>query len=310
MELELGQLDRKYASLRIEERGRRSRLAASLAQHGQQTPVLVVPTDSTDRWVLVDGYLRVSALEDLCRDVVNAVAVAMDEAEALVMGHRLDNARRRSALEDGWLLQELSSVHGRDLGSLSVLLGRSRSWVSRRLSLVHVLPRSVQQAVRGGRLSPHVAMKYLVPLARANGAQCETLVERLGSATPTVRQMERLYMAWRTSDADGRQRIVEHPHLYLKAEDEAAGGSGDEELDRQAAQLRRDVETIAAVCWRASRRLDGGVLDVVDGTRRRRLRRAFDEARHGFSSLSARMDQGAQRDARSRDTYGDPAIAS
>jgi len=305
MQLEIGQLDRKYASLRIEARQRRGQLTASLSQYGQQTPVVVVPTDTADRYVLVDGYLRVSALEELSRDVVTAVAVAMDEAAALVMGHRLDNARRRSGLEEGWLLAELLE-QGRRPVELSVLLGRSRSWVSRRLSLVRVLPSSVQDAVRRGALSPHVAMKYLVPLARANEAQCERLVERLGKQGPTSRDMQRLYTAWLAGDAEQRARIVEHPELYLKAETELGDG---EDIERRAALLRRDFEMLASVCWRARHRLEEGMVESLTRQRRVRLQRAFDDARHGFASLCARLPPEVTSDARPGDTHSDSATA-
>lgn len=54
MEIELHQLELRYAALRIKEAGHRARLVASLAQHGQQTPVLVVAGDQ-ESFVLVDG---------------------------------------------------------------------------------------------------------------------------------------------------------------------------------------------------------------------------------------------------------------
>ena len=45
---------------------------------------------------------------------------------------------------------------------------KSKSWVSRRLSLVADLPTAIQDSVRQGKLGAHAAMKYFVPLARAN----------------------------------------------------------------------------------------------------------------------------------------------
>ena len=40
--------------------------------------------------------------------------------------------------------------------------------VSRLLALVESLPESMQQQVRAGELSAHIAMKYLAPVARAS----------------------------------------------------------------------------------------------------------------------------------------------
>jgi ParB family transcriptional regulator, chromosome partitioning protein len=54
---------------------------------------------------------------------------------------------------------------------------RTVSWVSRRLSLVRTLPEAIQQHVHDGHLVAHAAMKYLVPLARANAGDCLRFTE-------------------------------------------------------------------------------------------------------------------------------------
>jgi hypothetical protein len=50
---------------------------------------------------------------------------------------------------------------------------RSVSWVSRRLGLVTDLPPAVQEQVRLSAIGAHAAMKYLVPLARANASAAQ-----------------------------------------------------------------------------------------------------------------------------------------
>ena len=59
MEVEFHQLELKYAALRIADPSRQARLVASLCEHGQQQPVLVVReaggTGSIERYVLIDG---------------------------------------------------------------------------------------------------------------------------------------------------------------------------------------------------------------------------------------------------------------
>jgi len=51
--------------------------------------------------------------------------------------------------------------------------------VSRRLALVGELPASVQSHVRSGAIGAHAAMKYFVPLARANGGDCIKLADAI-----------------------------------------------------------------------------------------------------------------------------------
>jgi uncharacterized ParB-like nuclease family protein len=48
-------------------------LLASLAEVGQQTPIVVVAAEGhADRYVVIDGYKRILALEQLGRDMVEA----------------------------------------------------------------------------------------------------------------------------------------------------------------------------------------------------------------------------------------------
>ena len=68
MHLEFHQLDRRWEHLRVREPQRQRRLLASLADIGQQTPIIVVAAGPPDRYLVIDGYKRVAALEQLGRD--------------------------------------------------------------------------------------------------------------------------------------------------------------------------------------------------------------------------------------------------
>jgi len=74
MQLEFHQLDRRWEHLRVRHPARQRRLLASLAEAGQQTPIVVVAAEGqADRYVVIDGYKRIVALEQLGRDTVEAV---------------------------------------------------------------------------------------------------------------------------------------------------------------------------------------------------------------------------------------------
>src|ERR1700730_10961992 len=77
MQLEFHQLDRRWEHLRVRHPARQRRLLASLADSGQQTPIVVVAVEGqADRYVVIDGYKRIVALEQLGRDTVEAVVWA------------------------------------------------------------------------------------------------------------------------------------------------------------------------------------------------------------------------------------------
>jgi len=255
MELEFHQMALRYEGQRILMPGISVRLMASLAAEGQLNPVLVVASQSAaEGYVLIDGYRRVAALKALRRDTAEAMVLPLDEVGALIFRHCQESAHRHSALEDGWLLRELLETHGMSQAELSRRLQRSESWVSRRLSLVRVLPESVQELVRKGQHCPYAATKYLVPLARAKRTDCEELANNLEGARISVRQMGQLYAQWKCSDKEGRKRLVGNPLLFLKT----SGELKNEPIETSGngiQSLSQDLEIIDAVSNRARRRL-------------------------------------------------------
>ena len=167
MQLEFHQLDRRWEHLRVRHPARQRRLLASLAESGQQTPVVVVAIEGqADRYVVIDGYKRIAALEQLGRDTAEAVVWPMSEAAAVLLDRSLRLTQQETALEVGWLLQELEQRFGYSVEELARRFDRSATWVSRRLALVELLPEAIQQQVREGKVAAQVAMKFLVPVAR------------------------------------------------------------------------------------------------------------------------------------------------
>jgi ParB family transcriptional regulator, chromosome partitioning protein len=90
MQLEFHQLDRRWEHLRVRPPRRQRHLMASLAESGQQTPIVVVISpDHRDYYLVIDGYKRIAALQQLGRDTVEATVWAMGEAEALLLNRSL-----------------------------------------------------------------------------------------------------------------------------------------------------------------------------------------------------------------------------
>lgn len=279
MEIDLHRLELRHRDLRIVDADRRRRLIGSIAEIGQQVPVVVIAEG--DRMVLIDGYLRVEALGRLQRDTVLATTWSVSEVEAL-LHHRHLAITRRSSLEDAWLLARLRE-HGLTMEELARRLCRSKSWVSHRLGLLDALAAVVHDRVRAGTVPPHGAMRYLVPFARANKGQCEQLLARLGDARVSDRDLAALYMGWRRADREGKQRIVDAPLLYLQAL--ASSKPTASPIDDEASLLRKDLMAIAAIAGRAGRRVrEAGSWTVA-------LTRAFGAASEAFEALGATIEE-------------------
>jgi ParB family transcriptional regulator, chromosome partitioning protein len=283
MQLEFHQLDRRWEHLRARHAGRQRRLLASLAEAGQQTPIVVIATDQPDRYVVIDGYKRIVALQQLGRDTVETVVWPMGEAEALLLDRSLRFSEHETALEQGWLLAELEQRFGYGLEELARRFDRSVSWVSRRLALVELLPESIQQQVREGKISAHVAMKCLVPTARINVEDCERMAAIFVEHHCDTRQAGELYAAWRKGSAVIRKRILDAPELFFKTQRHV-------EMKPAAtatSELISDLEMVAAIVSRTQRRLAGAAVVEVD----RQQREAARHQVHRIQSQLRRIDE-------------------
>jgi len=242
---------------------RQRRLLASLADSGQQTPIVVVAAEGqADRYIVIDGYKRIAALEQLGRDTVEVVVWPMSEAAAVLLDRSLRLAEHETALEVGWLLAEMEQRFGYGLEGLARRFDRSVTWVSRRLALVELLPEAIQQQVRDGKIAPQVAMKFLVPVARQSLEDCQRMAAILAEHHCDSREAGQLYTAWRRGSAAIRKRILDDPTLFFKTQRQEKVPAGP------AAELIRDLEMVTAVVNRAHRRLAGaGAVELDDEQR-------------------------------------------
>jgi hypothetical protein len=68
-----------------------------------------------DRYVVIDGFKRITALERLGRDTVEAVVWPMSEAAAVLLDRSLRLCEHETALEMGWLLAKMEQRFGYSL---------------------------------------------------------------------------------------------------------------------------------------------------------------------------------------------------
>jgi ParB family transcriptional regulator, chromosome partitioning protein len=299
MELEFHQLDRRWEHLRVRRPEPRRRLLASLAS-GQQTPIVVVAiADQSDRYLVIDGYKRIAALQQLGRDTVEAVVWPLATVEALVLDRSIQMSAHLTALEEGWLLAELEEHYGYGLEELGRRFDRSLGWVMRRLALVDLLPKGVQQQVRDGKLSAHVATKFLAPVAQVSLTDCQRMADAFARHRFSVRQAGELYAAWRDGSAVLRQRLLEQPELFLKARRQAEPPSPS----TPAGELRRDLDMVVAITRRAQQRVKAAALEMDQRQRqqaRRQIDRAVEQLQQVATALSAEEPPRGEKDVEQR----------
>lgn len=206
-----------YAQLRLPQRRWVEQLAQSIEAHGQQVPVVIVP-QASNQWILIDGYLRVSALTRLGSDTVEAEVWQCEPAQALVMFLASHQSRAWETIEEALLLQELHIHYGYSQNQLATQLGRDQSWVCRRLSLVKELPESILTTLIQGKLSLWSATRVLTPMARAIPSHAEQLLQYLIQNPLSTRELKSFYAHYQQSTQAQRTDMVNQPDLFFKAQ--------------------------------------------------------------------------------------------
>ena len=284
MELEFHQLELRYERLKVVRPETERRLLASLAEVGQQVPIVVVQGTAEGSFVVIDGYKRVRALGRLGRDIVGASCWPGDEAEVLIVTRLMQTAEPETALEQSWLLAELRERFGLSLEELARRFGHSVSWVSRRLALLQDLPEAIQERVRRGAIGAHGAAKYLVPLARANRQVCLDLMEATGATRLSSRDLGILYTAYQTGNWVTRQRLLEAPLVFLKSHKEMQATAAIE--PGLSDSLLTDLEILSATARRADRRLRAGILRNLPEKARQDLACLRDQVRRDVERMA------------------------
>lgn len=245
----------RYEKLRARQALEEKRLLASLGDGGQQSPIIVVRSGDIGRYVVIDGHKRARALRKLRADTVNAALWEAPAPEALVHAYQMQAGSGYNPLEEGWLLEELHRRLAWPLADCARALGKSKSWISRRLGLVESLPEIVLDGVQKGKIGAYIAMKYLLPLARANAKDCEALAKAIGEHGLSSRQAEVLYNHCARGSKDARQKVMENPMLFLKAQEQAALGTQDHRLTPLENRVLNNLKILGSISLGLARSL-------------------------------------------------------
>lgn len=263
LHLEVRHLRVDYAGIRASDPVAEAKLLASIAREGQKVPIIVAREDGA--YQVLDGFRRRSTLEQLGCDIVVAVEWPTGAVDGLVEVRRLRAASASGPLEEGWLIEVLVDRHGLSLEEIGRRLGRTRSWVHRRLSLVRQLPEDVREKVLSGALTGYTATKYAVPLARAHAElvapYCDCVIAH-GLSTREAGVVYQ-YLA-RTTDPAIQKEILARPQRVLEPERPSgkrpgATTEGLEAVDRLEGWLRHT----GAIHGRLTRLLAHGTSDDV-----------------------------------------------
>ena len=252
LEAEWHQLELSYQHLRKHTQKDQQRLMLSIHNYGLLEPIMVVAA-ATEHWTVIDGYLRIKAMQALKSDTIKIAIWESSVAEALIHAYRTNQSRTWDYFEEACLLQELKSLHNHSQVELAQQLGKSESWISYRLQLLESLPDFIRDALLQGYLSAWAASRVLVPFARANQDDAKRLLGYLLSHTHSTRELQEFYHHYLKSNNKIREQLLISPQLFFKAL----------EFSKQNQRLQKDLSLSPQATWEEKLEEIGYRLDAL-----------------------------------------------
>lgn len=247
-QIPLGEIGNRYMGLRIIVPSVEVSMVNSLTKYGQLSPVVVCRHEGG--YELIDGFKRFRAGRKL--GLASLVARELEASPrvhkaAIIQFNRAGSSI--SALEEALVVQALYRDDGLTQEEIGILVGRHKSWVNRRLSLVERLCEEALANIRLGLLSPSHG-RELSKLPRGNQeAALEALLKYRLSCHETACLVGLLLLHPRWD----HQRILKCPELFQTAPPAPPGRRDD--LSPAGADIRRKLLLLEQRCATVSARL-------------------------------------------------------
>ena len=210
-DIPLEKFDLSLAGMRIMNPDRVMRVQDSMWLHGQLQPV--VAREHEGKYQILDGFKRVYVAMDLMIKTLQCQVLDIDlqQAKLLILSYNRPH-QSMEVWEEAMVLEDLLKTHDLSQQSLSTLTGYSRSWVSRRLSLIGKIDEQVASEIRMGVITSSQA-RALIKLPRGNQIDLARVIVDLGLSS---RQSDRLVDAFlKAEDEDQQRDILNCPEQIL-----------------------------------------------------------------------------------------------
>ncbi len=267
-EIDFHLLDLRYSHTRIKNNKALARMQNSVHTYGQIVPALAVP--AAGKFVLIDGYLRLSALKACGRDCIKVLLMDEEPGSLLTLLAKTDD-RQLETVEQATLIQELHNRFSYSFAEIARRLGKDKSWVKRRLDLLESLPEEVLVAVMNGTVSSWAASRILVPLSRANEQDCIDLTRKIIADPLSTRELVSLYDHYKTSNRTVRDRIVANPSLFSKTTKQLEEQKLGQQINEgPEGKWFKDISIVCHILKRLKKTVDSVLYPALDSHHRNR----------------------------------------
>jgi ParB/RepB/Spo0J family partition protein len=165
-EITVSEIGEKYGVYRIVNPRADAAMVKSIRKYGQISPVVCVK--GKEGYEMIDGFKRLRACRSLNQTTlrVKTMEVSGRVCKAAILQLN-QSGRSINEMEEALVLQSLYREDGLTQIEIAALLGRDKSWVSRRISLMERLREEVQEDIRLGLISV-ITGRDLAKLPRGN----------------------------------------------------------------------------------------------------------------------------------------------
>jgi len=161
-EVTIDNFDLSLSRLRISKPDQVTDIEIQMTKQGQLQPLAV--RQANGRYQIIDGFKRYYAAMEMAIKTLQCYILDVDLQQAKILALSFNRVGRSMEIwEEAMILSDLTSSHGLSQKSLAKLTGYSRSWVSRRLSLIGKLSEELITEIRMNTLrhSQYITSSYL-----------------------------------------------------------------------------------------------------------------------------------------------------
>lgn len=207
-----------FSALRIVEPEAERMMVHSMRKYGQLTP-LIVCRNAENKHELLDGFKRLRAARqlDFSELLVRPLDVSLRACKAVML--QLNRVGKSiSVMEEALVVHSLYHEDVLTQVEIGELVGRHKSWVCRRLSLIERLSDEAQQNIRLGLLPASLG----VELARLQRYNQDLLLETIRKHCLTWRETRKVITVLGNCNSRERDFILRDPRGMIAASEEYA----------------------------------------------------------------------------------------
>jgi ParB/RepB/Spo0J family partition protein len=243
VDMPLSRISERFGYLRIINPQADKAMVRSMEKYGQMTPVVVSRMEK-GRYELLDGFKRLRAGRALSLPSLNARILDLGIRAGKVALMQLNwIGKSISSMEEAMVVHSLYHEEGLSQVEIATLLGRHKSWVCRRVSLIERLSDEVQENIKLGLLPISMGVE-LSKLQRSNQ---EALLETIRKHHLTWRETRKMVSALQTNPWNDPACILRNPWEILEPEGQVVT-TPSRISDPVARELHRKLLTMQEHC--------------------------------------------------------------